>query len=116
MTLPWALLYGLIIIAATAAVAWSPWLTGDHVLRSLERQRLLVFTVDGSVFDGLLVRRDRKTLIFIDVHSRSTGVPIPATPGEFGLPRPRMAYFQRLSSDGALTLVPEPAQDDATAA
>lgn len=70
----------------------------DRILRSLIRDRLLVFARDGGCFDGLLLDADRRTLTFADVHNRGDGLSTPA-PGELYIERDRIAYMQRVPAE-----------------
>lgn len=73
----------------------------DRIMRGLAhvRTRLLVFLIDGGVFDGLLLDADKRTLKFGDVHLRAGQGSEPAAPGETYVERDRVKYTQRVAAE-----------------
>jgi len=70
----------------------------DRIIGGLVKSRLLVFLIDGTVYDGLLIDADERTLVLADVHRRGDGT-VSAVPGELYQDRGRVAYVQRVAAD-----------------
>lgn len=82
----------------TAELAARPPADLDRIIGGLVKSRLLVFLLDGTVYDGLLIDADERTLVLADVHRRGDGTAA-AVPGELYQDRGRIAYVQRVAAD-----------------
>ncbi|MCD2193503.1 hypothetical protein LQ327_08920 [Actinomycetospora endophytica] len=107
-------LWACTVVFAVAAIAVTPWLRRERVMRSMVRRRYIAFRRDGGApFDGLLVEWDERTLVFADVHTRGSGMPQDAAPGLLYLDRERIDYLQYVVAEqgGPPVAVPDSLAD-----
>jgi hypothetical protein len=56
----------LVLAAVIVAVAAAHHLSGDRLLRSRTKRRVLVTTHDGAWFSGVLLDRDRRSVVIVN--------------------------------------------------
>lgn len=57
----------LVVVILSVSVAFE--LTGDRVLRSRSKRRVVVTTTSGSWFSGVLFSHDRRCIVLRDAHT-----------------------------------------------
>lgn len=82
----------LAVVVALAAVTYE--VTGDRMLRSRTKRRVLVTNHDGTWFSGVLYGHDRRSLVLREVHTEAEGGAAVPVDGEVLILADDVAHIQ----------------------
>lgn len=66
-----------------------------RLIRELERRRVVISTIDGETFEGILLDADDGHLVMVDASQLTAAGDRIGIDGQLWLPTDRVAYLQR---------------------